>query len=195
MTMPKYDTFPDEAHQDLLNRAFAADQSIRDQTISVSDAMMLISGLADLAQQLGAAIPASEATHAAINARIDAETARAKTAEKTTADLLAALTARVATVEALRLRGITGQKTQALPIAGIGATTTVAVAFPTAMPDANYVPLVDIATTATALLGTLSVVYPVTNKTTTGCTVTIKNSSLLAVAASVTVTVAAIAYS
>jgi hypothetical protein len=163
---PQFKSFPDEAHQDLLNRAYAADQKILDQTISVTDAMMLINGLAMVAQQLGAAIPAAEATHTAIYARI-------------------------AALEARTLVGTTGQLTKTLPIL-LGSVTTFDVVFRNPMPSTDYIPLVTLDNASVAVLGAVSVQLPITAKTKTGCTVTVRNTALLTVASSVTVQVAAL---
>lgn len=171
--IPRFKSFPDEAHQDLLNRAFAADEQIVATTLSAQDAMMLINGLAMVAQQLGAAIPAAEATHGDLYTELDA------------------LTTRVAALEARTLVGTTGQLTKTLP-ALLGSVTNFDVVFRNPMPSTDYIPLVTLDNASVAVLGAVTVQLPVTAKTKAGCTVTVRNTALLTVASSVTVQVAAL---
>lgn len=228
MTAPRPANYPDEAHQDILERALDAIDLAQQQGVTVDVAMALISMLADLADTLGAAIPAAESTHSALQqadtaeaaARtsgdatltanlaaeitrattteaglrtdLTTETTRAKAAEKANADAITALTARVAALEVRSLRGTTGTA----PLASLLAsgTQTVNVTFVTPMADTNYTALIALDANATVQLGSVSPVYPVTNKTKTGCTVTVRNTGLSLVS-NVVVQVAALSLS
>lgn len=198
MTAPPPPSFGrDKAHQYLLERAFAADAEIRSQTLSVTDAMMLIAGLADVAQRLGAAIPAADATHQRQDAAHAAEVARAQAAEKAITDNLAAevtratqaeaaLSARISALEARLLRGTTGTGTVSSLIAG---TTNLTVTLKTPMPSADYIalPIID----ATTGVNLSTVTATVTAKTASTVTVRVANSGL-ALLQTVNVTVIAV---
>ncbi|WP_416902753.1 hypothetical protein [Micromonospora echinospora] len=105
-------------------------------------------------------------------------------------DRIGALEQAVAALQSNRLGGTAGQATVATGLLG-GATRDVPVTFTTALPDTNYVaiPVID---GPPGILGTLQALFPVTNKSATGCTVTVKNTALLTLGVSGTVTVVAI---
>lgn len=151
---------------------------IDETTVSVDDirlyAEALATGMAALAQLAGTFFPALDSSLADRKQLNDRVTAMEKRAAQT-------------------LNGTTGQLTKNLTLNALGGTTTFGVTFANPMPSANYIPLVSLDASSVSLLGNSSVVYPITNKTAFGCTVTVRNTALLTVASSVTVYVAALA--
>lgn len=103
---------------------------------------------------------------------------------------VAALESAVTALQALRLAGTTGSGSTSVSLLA-GATTTVACPFRSAMPDTNYVVVAQI-DGAQSLLGVIVPQYPVTTKTTTSCSVVIKNTGLITLAQAITVQVTAI---
>ncbi|MGW1134564.1 hypothetical protein [Streptomyces griseoluteus] len=101
-----------------------------------------------------------------------------------------ALETAVAALQALRLAGTTGSGSTSASLAA-GGTKAVDCAFKSPMPDTNYTVIAQI-DGAQSLLGVITPQYPITTKTTTGCTVTIKNTGLLTLAQTITVQVTAI---
>jgi len=158
----------------------------------------LQASIADRAQMradAAAEVARALAAEAALNTRVDAAAINAKTAVDSVGDLRSQLTAavaRIAALEARTLRGTTGQATVSQSL-GAG-TQDVPVTFLNPMPDTNYTVLVTLDTTATVQLGSISPVYPVKNKTKTGCVVPIRNSGL-SVVSNVVVQIAALSLS
>ncbi|MFF0277454.1 hypothetical protein [Streptomyces sp. NPDC004330] len=101
-----------------------------------------------------------------------------------------ALETAVNALQALRLSGTTGTGSTSASLAA-GGTKTVVCTFQTPMPDTNYTVIAQI-DGAQSLLGVIVPQYPVTAKSTTSCTVTIKNTGLLTLAQAITVQVTAI---
>lgn len=87
------------------------------------------------------------------------------------------------------MRGTRGKTTIAVDI-GIGSTADVAVVFDKPLPVATYSPQVTLEGSA-GILGQLSSIIKTGTLTTTGCTVSVKNSSLVTLGANVVVHVTA----
>lgn len=121
-----------------------------------------------------------------------AEVSRATQAESALRTDLMAAVSRVAVLEARALRGTTGQVTVS-SVLGAG-TQTAAVKFAADMPDTNYTALISVDTNATLQVGSITPVYPVTNKTRSGCTVTLRNTGI-SVVSNIVVQVAALSLS
>ncbi|MFE6785191.1 hypothetical protein ACFVFF_23330 [Streptomyces sp. NPDC057680] len=103
---------------------------------------------------------------------------------------VSAVESAVTALQAQRLSGTTGSASSSATLLA-GGTRTVAVTFASALPDTNYTVIAQI-DGAQSLLGTIAVQYPITARTTTGCTVTIKNVGLATIAQAITVQVTAI---
>jgi hypothetical protein len=148
-------------------------------------ALDMVSGALAKSSELQAAIDNAEATHAAMRQATADEATRATAAE-------AALATRIAALEARTLTATTGQLTKSLTLGIGGSTTTFGITYAKPMPSADHVVFVTLDNASASLLGTVTPVLPVTNKTAFGCTVTVRNTALLTVASSVTVQVAAL---
>lgn len=142
-------------------------QYVDQTTVGVDDLAMGMQALAQLAGTFFAALDSSVADRKQLNDR-------------------------VAALEARTLSGSTGQLTKSLTLGVGGSTTTFGITFAQPMPSANYVPLVTLDSSSVALLGSVAVVYPITNKTAFGCTVTVRNTAAVTLASSITVQVAAL---
>lgn len=170
--------FPDEAHE-------ALRRYVDQTTVGVDDLAIAMQALAQLASTFFAALDSSIADRASLHQADADEAARAVAAEK-------ALSDRIVALETRTLVGTTGQLTKTLPLL-LGSVTTFDIVFRTPMPSADYIPLVTLDATSVAVLGNITVQLPITAKTKTGCTVSVRNTALLTVASSVTVYVAALA--
>jgi len=193
-----HEPFPDEAHE-------AIRRYVDQTTVGVDDLAMGMQALAQLASTFFAALDSSVADRASLHTADTTETTRAKAAEQANADAITAevtrakaaekaLSDRVTALEARTLVGTTGQLTKTLPLL-LGSVTTFDVVFRNPMPTTDYIPLVTLDATSVAVLGSITVQLPITAKTKTGCTVSVRNTALLTVASSVTVYVAALALS
>jgi len=125
------------------------------------------------------------AAEAALKAKADTDRQDAEAARAALAARLVALETRMPTVTS-------GRAAIALPITVLGgATYAVTVPFDTPAPDTTYLPLPVIDSNTIALYSALDVVS-VDQRTTTGCRVTVKNTTLVSVAGSLAVTVLAL---
>ncbi len=100
----------------------------------------------------------------------------------------AALEARLAAVEQLLAARTQGTGTVSAGLAG-GTIGTATIVFDKAMPDTSYSVVSVEIEGVSGISGVLTAVLPVTNLTTTGCKVQVKNNALLALAAAATVRV------
>ncbi len=107
-----------------------------------------------------------------------------------TSSAWAELTAKMAALESTRPMGTTGEATITANLLA-GQSLAVPVTFSRPLPNTNYAVFLSI-DGAASLLGALIPQYPVSAKSTTGCTVTVRNSALVALGQSATVRVAAI---
>jgi hypothetical protein len=105
---------------------------------------------------------------------------------------LAAMSVRTAALENRMPAVASGRAATATSVSlGAGATYAVNVGFDAPAPSADYTALPVIDSPSVPLFGALDVVS-VSNRTTTGCTVTVKNTSLLSLGGVITVTVIAL---
>lgn len=100
----------------------------------------------------------------------------------------AGMETRLAAAEALLAARTQGTGTVAAGLAG-GSLGTATITFDKAMPDATYKVVSVEVEGVSGISGVLTPVLPITNPTTTGCKVGVKNNALIALAASATVRV------